>query len=113
MAHNEQGKFVGSRGRRFSNLIFDTLPAGYTHSRDREPEALAKDLKDQDIVCVPSLSLDPSELTKVAGVSHYEERNLFSVLFLKHPSTRLVYITSTPLDERIVQYLYVFYSLTH
>lgn len=59
---------------------------------------------DYDILVIPSLSLDQQELQKVEGVMHYEERMLFSLIRLKNPHTRLVYVTSEPLPEIIVDY---------
>lgn len=61
-------------------------------------------VKDQDLVCIPSLSFDQEELKKITGCIHYEERQLFNLLLLKHPSTRIIYITSTPLDPTIINY---------
>jgi hypothetical protein len=44
------------------------------------------------------------ELRKITGIQHYEERMLFTTLFLRRPRHRLVYITSVPIDEAIVEY---------
>jgi hypothetical protein len=57
-----------------------------------------------DIVVVPSLSIDQRELLKVDGFHHYEERLLFSLIRLRHPRTRLVYITSQPLHPSVIDY---------
>jgi hypothetical protein len=58
-----------------------------------------------DVVVVPSLSLDADELQKVTGVQFYEERALgFSVLQLCEPTKRVVYCTSAPVAEEILQY---------
>ncbi|MGI0486506.1 peptide ligase PGM1-related protein [Pantanalinema rosaneae CENA516] len=59
---------------------------------------------DADIVVVPSLSLDQRELLKIEGFHHYEERLLFSLIRLRNPRTRLVYITSQPLHPSVVDY---------
>jgi hypothetical protein len=56
------------------------------------------------VVVVPSLSLDPAELAKVAGVEHYEERQLSMMLWLRLPATRVVFVTSLPIDGEIVDY---------
>lgn len=61
-------------------------------------------VQDQDLVCIPSLTFDHKELEKITGNIHYEERQLFNLLLLKHPSTRIIYITSTPLDPTIIKY---------
>jgi hypothetical protein len=58
-----------------------------------------------DVVVVPSLSLSPDELKKVTGVQFYEERSLgFSILQLCEPSKRVVFVTSAPVSEDVVQY---------
>ena len=59
---------------------------------------------DADIVVVPSLSLDQRELQKVEGSHHYEERLLFSLIRLRNPRTRLVYLTSQPLHPSVIDY---------
>ncbi len=55
-------------------------------------------------VVVPSLSMHPSELKKITGVHHYEERLLFLLMLLRRPRTRLIYITSQPIHPAIVDY---------
>lgn len=62
------------------------------------------DHKPADILVVPSLSLDQLELAKIKGIHHYEERLLFSVIRLRNPRTRLIYITSQPLHPNVVDY---------
>ncbi|MGB5974882.1 MAG: hypothetical protein WBG38_16275 [Nodosilinea sp.] len=72
--------------------------------RDRWISTDAFDTQERHIVVVPSLSLDQEELQKIEGVNHYEERLLFSLIRLRNPNTRLVYITSQPLHPSIIDY---------
>jgi len=72
--------------------------------RDRWQTVEEFDDSEADIVVVPSLSLDQRELAKIEGVHHYEERLLFSLIRLRHPRTRLVYITSQPLHPSVIDY---------
>jgi hypothetical protein len=72
--------------------------------RDRWCSADQFDTQERHIVVVPSLSLDQEELLKIEGVNHYEERLLFSLIRLRNPNTRLVYITSQPLHPSIIDY---------
>lgn len=51
-----------------------------------------------------SLSFAESELEKITGVLHYEERLLFMLLHLRRPDVRMVYVTSLPVDPAIVDY---------
>jgi hypothetical protein len=59
-------------------------------------------------VVVPSLSLDQSELRKLAGVSFYEERLLFLLIRLRNPRARMVYVTSQPVHPMILEYYFQF-----
>lgn len=56
------------------------------------------------VVVVPSLSMPPEELAKISGIHHYEERLLFTMLLLRMPRTRLVFVTSQPIAPGIVDY---------
>lgn len=60
--------------------------------------------KPHTVVVVPSLSLHPGELAKISGVHHYEERLLYMLMLLRRPRTRLVYVTSQPLNPSIIDY---------
>lgn len=55
-------------------------------------------------VVVPSQSFDPKELAKIDGVAHYEERLLYSLMLLRYPRQRVVYVTSKPLNPLVVEY---------
>ena len=50
------------------------------------------------VVVNPSLSLDPEILTGISGLIHYEERMLCMLMLLKLPHTRVVYLSSVPVD---------------
>ncbi|MBB2909587.1 hypothetical protein FHS43_000833 [Streptosporangium becharense] len=56
------------------------------------------------LVVVPSLSLPQDELRKITGALCYEERLLFLLLTLRSPAVDVVYLTSTPVDDAIVDY---------
>ena len=62
------------------------------------------DRDDSDILVVPSLSLDQEQLGKIPGFLHYEERLLFSLIRLRNPHVRLIYITAQPLSPAIIDY---------
>uniref|UniRef100_A0A7S1KU23 ATP-grasp domain-containing protein n=1 Tax=Percolomonas cosmopolitus TaxID=63605 RepID=A0A7S1KU23_9EUKA len=55
------------------------------------------------IIVVPSQNLD-SDLNKVPGASHYEERLLFNLILLREPKYRIIYVTSMPIDQSIIEY---------
>lgn len=58
----------------------------------------------ETIVVVPSLSLDAEELRKIKGIEYYEERLLFLLLLLKNPTSEIIFVTSLPVRERIIDY---------
>jgi len=56
------------------------------------------------VVILPSFSADPDILAKIKGITHYEERTLCLLMLLRMPRTRVVYVTSSPIPESIVDY---------
>ena len=56
------------------------------------------------VVVLPSLTLDEDTLGKIHGVPHYEERMLCMLLLLRLPNTRVVYLSSLPISESIIDY---------
>ena len=72
--------------------------------RDRWNSVDLFDQDDHDIVVVPSVSVDQRELKKIQGFLHYEERLLFSLIRLRNPRTRLIYITAVPMSPIIIDY---------
>jgi PGM1 C-terminal domain len=59
---------------------------------------------DADILVVPSFSVDQQELQKIDGFLHYEERLLFTLIRLRNPRTRLIYVTSQPFPSIVIDY---------
>ena len=55
-------------------------------------------------VVVPGLSLDRETLAKISGVQFYEQRQLSMLAWLRLPQTRVVFLTSTPLPDALVDY---------
>ncbi|NEO28121.1 MAG: carboxylate-amine ligase, partial [Kamptonema sp. SIO4C4] len=62
------------------------------------------DQDDFDILVIPSFSIDQEQLGKIEGFLHYEERLLFSLIRLRNPHTRLIYVTAQPLSPTIIDY---------
>jgi hypothetical protein len=56
------------------------------------------------VVVVPGMSLDQEILARIDGLAHYEERQLTMLMLLRLPNTRIVFVTSTPIDPVIVDY---------
>jgi hypothetical protein len=56
------------------------------------------------VVIIPSLSVDQQVMAKVSGAHHYEERMLCLLLLLRMPRTQVIYVTSTPIPQTIIDY---------
>jgi PGM1 C-terminal domain len=56
------------------------------------------------VVIIPSLTLDTEMLSKIDGVIHYEERLLCLLMLLRMPNTHVVYVTSMPVHNIIMDY---------
>jgi hypothetical protein len=56
------------------------------------------------IVVVPGLTFDADTLAMIDGIRHYEERQLSILMWLRLPNTRVVFVTSEPLDPIIIDY---------
>ncbi len=67
-------------------------------------EASADRNAPRTVVIVPSLSLDQEVLARISGVHHYEERQLCTLLLLRFPRTHVIYLTSMPIADPIVDY---------
>lgn len=74
------------------------------HFSSTYPEIFGNPGAERTVVIVPSLSLDPDVMAKVTGVNHYEERMLCLLLLLRLHRTRVIYLTSTPISEAIIDY---------
>ena len=64
------------------------------------PDRFAKKV----VVVIPSLSLDQEILSKIDGVNYYEERMLCMLMLLRMPNTHVVYVTSMPVHNIIMDY---------
>lgn len=61
-------------------------------------------LAPRTVVILPSLTLDTEILSKVKGALHYEERMLCLLMLLRMPLTKIIYITSIPVADIIIDY---------
>lgn len=76
------------------------------HLRDVWNALVMQDEAPHTSVVVPSMTLDQSELRKLAGASFYEERLLFLLIRLRNPRARVVYVTSQPVHPMILDYYF-------
>ena len=56
------------------------------------------------LVVLPSITFPSVELRKIIGIQHYEERMLYTLLLLRNPDLRIVYLSSLAIDAEIVDY---------
>jgi hypothetical protein len=61
-------------------------------------------LAPRTVVVIPSLSIDEEILSKVSGITHYEERMLCLLMLLRMPRTNVIYVTSQTIDPVIIDY---------
>ena len=61
-------------------------------------------LAPRTVVISPSLSLDMEILSKIKGAPYYEERLLCLLMLLRMPLTKVIYLTSMPVADSIVDY---------
>ena len=75
------------------------------HSIERQFEKVFPDkLAPRTVVILPSLTLDQEILSKIKGAVHYEERLLCLLMLLRMPLTKIIYITSVPVSDGIIDY---------
>jgi ATP-grasp domain/PGM1 C-terminal domain len=67
-------------------------------------EIFVNDFAEKTVVIIPSLTLDSEMLNTIKGVVHYEERMLCFLMLLRMPRTQVIYVTSVPIDNSIVDY---------
>jgi hypothetical protein len=67
-------------------------------------DAMKLDLDDESVVVVPSVVLARTTASGSAMTQAYEERFLFLLLLLRQPRLRMVYVTSMPVNPRIIEY---------
>jgi PGM1 C-terminal domain len=67
-------------------------------------DAMRRDQPEESAVVVPSISLEGTTATSGTLMQAMEERALFQLLLLRQPMLRLVYVTSSPIADEIVDY---------
>lgn len=67
-------------------------------------EAFSASDAPRTVLIVPSLSMDQEVLAGISGAHHYEERMLCYLMLLRLPRTRVIYVSSYPIPESIIDY---------
>jgi len=96
--HNNNFPLPGSEEERKQ---FNLLQEGF---KKQFKEVFPDKLAPRTVIIVPSFTLDSDILSKVTGIMHYEQRMLCLLMLLRMPLTKLIYITSIPVPEIIIDY---------
>jgi hypothetical protein len=67
-------------------------------------ESMRRGLPDESVVVVPSISIERTTPGSGTVMAALEERALFLLLLLRQPRLRMIYVTSQPISESIVEY---------
>ncbi len=68
-------------------------------------DSIQKNLEDESVVVVPSISIERTTAAGTGTVTQaMEERALFLLLLLRQPRLRMIYVTSQPIPEAIIEY---------
>ena len=65
---------------------------------------MRREVEDESVVVVPSMSLEGSGSASGTANQAMEERSLFLLLLLRQPRLHMIYVTSMPIAESIVEY---------
>jgi hypothetical protein len=79
----------------------------FSRLQERMPavwDAVRLGLKDESVVVVPSVTLDPTVPGAGSLSQAFEERLLFLLLLLRQPWLRMIYVTSMPIKPSILEY---------
>ena len=80
---------------------FDVLQRGLAERLGRRG---VSDLTSGTILVLPSITFPGDELRKIVGIEHYEERLLCMLLLLRRPALEMIFVTSMPVDEDVIDY---------
>ena len=67
-------------------------------------ESMQRGLDDESVVVVPSISVEGPIPKSGTVMQAMEERALFLLLLLRQPKLRMIYVTSQPVSESIIEY---------
>ncbi len=81
--------------------------ARFRHLQDRMSsvwDSMKLGLEDESVVIIPSVTISRTTAGSGSMTQAYEERFLFLLLLLRQPRLRMIYVTSMPIDPRIIEY---------
>lgn len=96
-----------SPGRTLSQLDEDERFRTFEQLQQLMPsvwESMRRDFDDESVVVIPSISIQRTTAGSGTVMQAMEERALFLLLLLRQPRLRMIYVTSQPVSESIVEY---------
>ena len=82
-------------------IIFRSLQEAFANQFEHVfPDKLAP----RTIVIIPSMTLDAEILSKIRGHVYYEERMLCLLMLLRMPKTKVIFVSSVPINPVIIDY---------
>ena len=96
--HNKNFPLPGSDEERD---LFNNLQEGF---KKQFEEIFPDKLAPRTVIIIPSFTLDSDILSKVTGFLYYEERLLCLLMLLRMPLTKIIYVTSMPVAEIVIDY---------
>jgi hypothetical protein len=94
-------------GRQLSQLNEDERYRSFDDLQLSMPavwESMRRGLADESVVVVPSISIERTTPGSGTVMQALEERALFLLLLLRQPRLQMIYVTSQPVSESIVEY---------
>jgi hypothetical protein len=94
-------------GRRLSHLDDEERYRSFDDLQLAMPsvwESMQLGFEDESVVVVPSISMERTTPGSGTVMAALEERALFLLLLLRQPRLRMIYVTSQPVSEAIVEY---------
>ena len=105
--HMTQLETPSQQGRQLSQLDEDERYRYFDDLQLTMPsvwESMRLDLEDESVVVVPSISIERTTPGSGTVMQALEERALFLLLLLRQPRLRMIYVTSQPVSESIIEY---------
>jgi PGM1 C-terminal domain len=97
----------GAGGATLSDLDDAARQSRFEALQERMPavwDAWKLNFEDESVVVVPSVTVSRAVAYGSAITQAYEERFLFLLLLLRQPRLRMIYVTSMPINPRIIEY---------
>ena len=103
----QRGPGQSGAGRHLSQLSEDERYRVFDELQRAMPAvwgSMRQGFDDESVVVVPSISIERPTASSGTVMQAMEERALFLLLLLRQPRLRMIYVTSQPVSESIIEY---------